>query len=110
MTVLPDIDPYAMRDLETRSCLVQGQELVILRHDDRWYVYLNSCPHLGIPLNFIADEFLDLDRQHFICANHGALFRYEDGLCISGPCSGQRLRQFPCVVDAGRLHVDMLDL
>ncbi len=107
MTVLPDIDPYAMHDLETRGSVVQGHELVVLRRDDRWYVYLNSCPHLGIPLNFIADDFLDLDRQYLICANHGALFRCEDGYCVSGPCVGQRLRQFDSEIRDGRLLVDL---
>jgi len=25
------------------------------------------------------------------CSNHGTLFRIEDGVCVSGPCLGERL-------------------
>jgi nitrite reductase/ring-hydroxylating ferredoxin subunit len=50
--------------------------------------YVNACPHLGTPLNFLGDRFLDRDGELIRCATHGARFRIADGFCIGGPCTG----------------------
>jgi len=55
------------------------------------FVYKNSCPHLGIQLDVREDEFLDMGGEFIVCANHGALFEIDSGLCIAGPCKGDRL-------------------
>jgi nitrite reductase/ring-hydroxylating ferredoxin subunit len=36
---------------------------------------------------------MDLTQRYLLCANHGALFRVEDGFCLRGPCHGQSLKQ-----------------
>lgn len=59
------------------------------------YVYVNACPHLGSPLDFAPGRFLNLEKTHVLCATHGALFRIEDGFCISGPCAGKSLEAVP---------------
>ncbi|MGB1110372.1 MAG: Rieske (2Fe-2S) protein [Gammaproteobacteria bacterium] len=50
--------------------------------------YRNVCPHVGSPLDWMPDQFLDMDEKLIQCATHNALFRMEDGACISGPCNG----------------------
>jgi nitrite reductase/ring-hydroxylating ferredoxin subunit len=42
-------------------------------------------------LEWQPDQFLDLSLSYIQCFTHGALFRVEDGLCLRGPCSGDRL-------------------
>jgi len=74
-----------------REFTVNGQSIVVVRRDGGTYAYLNWCPHLGIELNFQPDVFLDSDNQFIQCANHGALFEIDSGLCLSGPCSGDKL-------------------
>lgn len=74
---------------------VDGNALVAVRRDGEVHIYLNWCPHLGIELNFMPDEFLDSERQFIICANHGALFEIDSGDCISGPCAGDALVKVP---------------
>jgi nitrite reductase/ring-hydroxylating ferredoxin subunit len=69
--------------------------LVLVRRAGRLHAYVNSCPHLGTPLNFLPDRFLDRAGRHLLCATHGAVFRVEDGLCLSGPCRGDRLVGVP---------------
>ncbi len=54
-------------------------------------VFVNSCPHLGLPLEPVPDRFLDRKGEMIVCAVHGARFRVEDGLCVSGPCLGEAL-------------------
>jgi len=70
-------------------------ELLVLTQQDQVYVYKNHCPHLGIPLNWQPDKFLSIDEAHIQCSTHGALFTFEEGVCIAGPCSGQSLISLP---------------
>ncbi|PHS22887.1 MAG: FeS-binding protein [Methylophaga sp.] len=70
----------------------QGKfELFLVKHDDAIHAYKNQCPHLGIPLNWQANEFLSLEQSHIQCATHGALFNLNDGYCILGPCASESL-------------------
>lgn len=75
------------------------REIFLYRDGRRVFAYENACPHLGSPLEFMPDRFLAADGRHFLCSTHGALFRLEDGHCVSGPCQGQALLQFETEVD-----------
>jgi nitrite reductase/ring-hydroxylating ferredoxin subunit len=66
-------------------------EVVVVRQGREVVAYQNRCPHLGIELNFQPDVFLDTEHRYIQCANHGALFQIEDGLCVFGPCQGESL-------------------
>ncbi|MCG8671435.1 MAG: Rieske (2Fe-2S) protein [Pseudomonadales bacterium] len=84
-----------LSDIEDESAKgfdFDSHQLVAVKKGGQVYVYVNSCPHIGIPLEFKQDQFLDLENKFIQCANHGALFEIETGDCISGPCSGQTLR------------------
>lgn len=65
---------------------VEGRKLFAVRYRGEVYVYENSCPHRSIPLEWNPDQFLDYDKLYIQCATHGALFRIDTGVCISGPC------------------------
>ncbi len=65
--------------------------LFAIRQDDRVFVYVNACPHIGTPLDWTPDRFLSHDGSLIICATHGAEFRIADGECVRGPCIGDRL-------------------
>ncbi len=76
------------------------REIFVVREDDQVFGYVNSCPHLGTPLNWDGDTFISADSGLIICATHGALFEIEDGACFSGPCAGQALEAAPVSLDA----------
>ena len=76
------------------------REIFVVREDGRVFGYLNSCPHLGTPLNWDGDRFISDDSGLILCATHGALFEIEDGDCVSGPCAGQALEAVPVALDA----------
>ncbi len=59
--------------------------------DGEVYLYRNICPHLGTPLEWQEDQFLDPDGALIQCASHGALFAIETGECLAGPCAGDTL-------------------
>ncbi len=67
--------------------------------------YVNACPHLGTPLNFLEHRFLSADRTRLQCATHGAQFEPETGLCIHGPCLGARLKPVPITIDGDTVRV-----
>jgi nitrite reductase/ring-hydroxylating ferredoxin subunit len=72
-------------------------EIFVVRYDGQFYAYENHCPHTGITLNWLPDQFLDMTEHRIQCATHGALFRINDGLCVWGPCAGKHLR--PLVIE-----------
>lgn len=75
--------------------------VLVLRSGDSVRAYRNRCPHRGTPLDLRPDDFLDRERRHIVCATHGAIFRKEDGVCIAGPCAGDRLEPVPARVEDG---------
>jgi nitrite reductase/ring-hydroxylating ferredoxin subunit len=79
--------------------------LFAVRKDGVVRVYVNACPHVGLPLEPLPDRFLDAKRQTIICSAHGARFRIEDGLCILGPCMGESLEAVPVRIVDGQVVV-----
>jgi len=70
-----------------------GEELFFAVHQsEQIYIYRNSCPHIGMPLNWQPDKFLSADNSFIQCTSHGALFEIDSGLCVAGPCHGQSLQ------------------
>ena len=70
--------------------------------------FLNHCPHLGLELNWQPGQFMDVDRCFIQCATHGALFNPDSGLCIAGPCQGDRLQALELKVDGDQVLVAAL--
>ncbi|OZG70047.1 ferredoxin [Hahella sp. CCB-MM4] len=77
---------------QSKGINLDQHNLFVIHHQGRYYAYLNQCPHLGIELEWMPDQFLDHARQFIHCATHGALFLIKTGKCISGPCQGQSLQ------------------
>lgn len=71
---------------------LSGSEIFAVKQQDKVFLYRNACPHLGIALEWVEDQFLDASRSMIQCANHGALFVIESGKCVAGPCAGQKLK------------------
>ena len=81
------------------------QSIFVVRQGQQLYVYHNRCPHLGINLEWQDDQFLTADGTLVQCAMHGALFLIDTGLCIAGPCQGQRLNVVEHRLLDGRLQI-----
>ncbi|MEQ8357552.1 MAG: Rieske 2Fe-2S domain-containing protein [Kiloniellaceae bacterium] len=70
--------------------------LFVVRDGARAFAYMNSCPHMGTPLDWggfdgTGGSFVSADSGKILCATHGAEFRFEDGFCVAGPCLGASL-------------------
>ena len=88
---LPLCELSDLAEQEAMEMLVEGRQLFALRVDNHIYAYWNICPHMGIPLNWVPNRFLDFDKALIQCSSHGALFNIETGKCIAGPCNGESL-------------------
>jgi nitrite reductase/ring-hydroxylating ferredoxin subunit len=79
--------------------------LFAVRQGDAVFVYVNSCPHIGTPLDWVPGRFLSADGSRIICATHGAEFRIADGECLRGPCFGDRLEAVMIQIKDGVVFV-----
>jgi len=77
-----------------------------IRRGAKVFVYVNSCPHTGGPLDLRPGQFLNADATLIQCSTHGAEFRIDDGYCVSGPCEGDSLKAVKTEIHAGRVYVN----
>ena len=107
------LDTASVRDLEQPGSRgghiagVPGVPFFLVRKNNQVYAYRNACPHTGAPLEWVPDQFLDHEGGFVQCALHGALFRVNDGFCVSGPCAGQSLQSLPVRQRDERIAVDI---
>jgi len=88
---------------ESKGFNIDGKSVFAVKRDDQVFVYVNSCPHLGIELEWNPDQFLDSEGYYIQCSTHGALFTVETGECVAGPCQGQQLTPAPFAIVDGQI-------
>ena len=88
---------------QSKGISVDGQELFVVCKDQQYFAYINSCPHIGIALEFMPDQFLDADAELIVCSSHGALFEIQSGKCVAGPCIGESLQPIKLHSENGQL-------
>ncbi|MCY4181552.1 MAG: Rieske (2Fe-2S) protein [Gammaproteobacteria bacterium] len=96
----------AVAEGRSKEAEAGGEAFFLVRRDGQLHLYRNICPHLGTPLNWDEDQFLDPDGALILCSTHGALFRIEDGLCLAGPCHGAHLRAVPFQLVDGMVMIE----
>lgn len=99
--------PDEVAEGQSRGFEIAGEKLFAVRKDGQLYAYRNRCPHRGIPLEWLPDQFLDTSASLIQCATHGALFLIESGECVAGPCAGQALQRLASHEDAQGIWVDL---
>lgn len=95
-----------LSDPGSKGLMYKGQALFAVRQGNQVTVFENRCPHRGIPLEWVPDQFLDSSERLIQCATHGALFLPESGECVAGPCAGAYLTARPCYISNGHLWLD----
>jgi nitrite reductase/ring-hydroxylating ferredoxin subunit len=85
------------------------QAIVVVDARGELRAYLNECRHLPVPLDGGTGEVLDYTGRYLLCGTHGALYELGGGLCLQGPCVGERLVPLTLRRDGERLLVDPKD-
>ncbi|HEB27710.1 hypothetical protein LCGC14_2266510 [marine sediment metagenome] len=92
-------------DNGSKSLELDGEACFAVRQGQAVYLYRNTCPHLGLPLDLMPDQFLGFDKRYIQCTSHGALFKINTGLCIAGPCQGKSLQPLACEIVDGAVFL-----
>ena len=82
-------------------------ELFVINDNGQFHAYKNQCPHTGVNLNWMPNQFLDIDNTFIQCSTHGALFHIHDGYCVRGPCAGASLTALPLKIEDGNILVEI---
>lgn len=111
LIALCNLDDLAEGSARGFDPLQQGKDSVFaLRSEGAVRLYRNNCPHQDVPMEYRKDRFLSADGTRVICYAHGAQFLPDTGLCVHGPCLGERLAAVPWVEKGGWLMVDEADV
>lgn len=98
-----EIEERKARSFDTMT----GDTIFITQRDGAFYAYQNVCPHLQTELEFLENQFLDRDGEYIECSTHGALFEVETGICIQGPCQGDKLEKVNITVHSdGGIYIE----
>ena len=84
------------------------QWLMVFYRDGRLTAWRNVCPHQGRALNWAPNEFLFSPDGLLVCSHHGASFELGDGLCLEGPCRGDRLSPVDVRLEDGQVYLASL--
>jgi nitrite reductase/ring-hydroxylating ferredoxin subunit len=79
-------------------------EALLVNFEGRHFAYINRCPHTGITLDWVNNQFFSSDNRYLMCATHGAVFEPPTGECIWGPCFGLSLQAVPVEIEEGRIY------
>ena len=69
------------------------------------HAFVNQCRHWPLSLDMETGDFWDFDERYLQCKTHGALFEL-DGMCIAGPCTGERLVKLPVEESEGQIRLN----
>jgi len=88
---LSDIDDGGFTEVEA---VIDAQRVSLILHRDGASVraWHNVCPHAGRRLDWSPGRFLKSKDGLLVCAVHGASFETGEGVCVAGPCRGERLQ------------------
>lgn len=81
------------------------EQYLLIYHENSVHSYLNRCPHTGVNLEWMPNQFLDTSEKFIQCSTHGALFKIEDGFCLRGPCIGDKLKFIDNCVEKDNIYL-----
>lgn len=79
-----------------------GEEVILVKHNGDLHAYKNSCPHVGIGLDY-GDGNCLTEEKDLLCSMHGARFMADSGYCTVGPCAGASLQRVQVGIEEGNI-------
>jgi nitrite reductase/ring-hydroxylating ferredoxin subunit len=77
-----------------------SRQAFVVRAGGVLHAYVDSCRHQSRTLDLGTGPVL---QEGLIpCRHHGAMYRVEDGVCVSGPCAGAALTELALEQRDGR--------
>ena len=110
-----------LKELEPKIVKVRDLSIGIYRHNDKFYAYLDRCPHQGGPPceglivgnvecelgkgGMRIKEYTSTEKYNLLCPWHGFDFDLETGICRSN--KRYRLRSYRVVTEGDDVLVDI---
>ena len=106
-TEIYKLDDLSNADARGLVALVGDKQrnIFVARKGEQVFAYLNWCPHNQGLIDQIPNKFFNADKSFIQCSKHGALFEINNGLCIEGPCEGERLKSLDTVIENGIIYL-----
>ena len=89
-----------VRDVESG----EKREAILTGLDEGVAGWLNSCQHFT-HISLDKGSGAPMRDGEIICANHGAYFESESGLCTHGPCEGAYLEALDVRTENGAVYL-----
>lgn len=82
------------------------KKVIVLLYEKQIYAWLDACPHYSqaTPMSWKNDQYLSEDHKFIKCFAHGALFNFQTGDCVQGPCVGKKLTSVNIAIVKNRLY------
>jgi ketohexokinase len=97
--VLAQAKEVTAHKVKVVSVAGRKHSVALFRHGEHIKAFDNNCPHADVPLDSMYKIEIDPRALTVKCSVHSALFRTDDGMCVSGPCERQSLKPTPISVD-----------
>ena len=83
-----------------------GQDtLFAVRRQGVLHLWRDRCPHAGTPMAWRRHAYMNAAGDRIVCAAHGAQFEPDTGLCVIGPCLGERLQPVAFAIGGGEIVI-----
>lgn len=79
-------------------------EAMLVNFEGKYFAYINRCPHTGITLDWVNNQFFSSDQRYLMCATHGAVFEPPTGECVWGPCFGLSLQKLEVEIENQQIY------
>lgn len=80
--------------------------IILARRGDRFFAYVNACPHQFLPLDYRGPQILSAAGDQLMRTSHGAMYDLETGVGTAGPGLGCALDPVPIeITDDGRILI-----
>lgn len=104
-TVRASDRPGSEGDRDDESEGDDQREAILLRTGTGVACWLNYCRHFT-DIRLDKGSGAPTREGEVVCANHGAMFDRDSGLCTFGPCKGAYLNGIDVVVENGEVYLD----
>lgn len=98
-------DYESLSELSAKEFILE-KDAFLIYFRQHCYAYENSCPHTRVNLNWQEEQFFSFDGLFLQCSLHGALFDPTSGVCVRGPCVGEKLKKINLVIEKGIVYAD----
>lgn len=108
-----DADPVTAREnvpadstylFTVRDDAGDEEEAILTRADGEIAGYVNRCMHFT-HIRLDKGSGAPVRNGEVVCANHGAMFEKDTGLCTHGPCEGAMLDEVDIAVEDGVVYL-----